>query len=129
MATTCQFCLASAAYLGTGPVNACAKTDGSAAHTKAPNKCKCATDACATGKFCFARSVATKCANTALADCGATKDKGDAAATADCKCGKAQAIIGEFCIKSKNTVNKRSWLPALAPTAGPCLLPALHASV
>merc|ERR1719181_119722 len=96
-ATTCGFCFDDAAYVGKAAMSACSKTDGSAAHAKAPERCICDTDACEVGKFCFAASANTgapdiKCRATALAACGAGKEDGSTAATADCQCGTVQAL-------------------------------------
>jgi len=107
-------------YIGTGVVNACAKTDGSTAHAKAPNSCKCGTEACATGKFCFSASAGTKCKAAALPKCStaaANQADGSTAAAADCKCGTTQALAGKFCIASKNVVNTAK-LAACAGTDG-----------
>jgi len=117
--TTCGFCFEPAAFVGKQALAACPASDGSAKseHNKSPERCICGTDACETGKFCFAASVANagnsvKCRATALAAC--TNNKGDLAAGDDCQCGTTQALKGKFCIASKNTVNDA----AIAKCAG-----------
>merc|ERR1712072_46813 len=109
-ANTCSYCFAAANYVGVnGAVVDCATTDGSAAHTKGPNKCKCGTnEACATGAVCYTgASWGTKCrAGGGAAGQGVLAACNNLVAAValddDCLCGTIKADKTKFCFAAKN---------------------------